>query len=300
VDFVKAEEYRTMSPDPAPRRVLAQPWGIAEVQVDFAGLAHLAHLAPVVLTGFGGDPLLNEHAWLGWRVTARAALMQGRRPRVGLRRTIGRRRPRPGAAVVPDWIDPAFARRVDLAARAHVVSASRPGPDSRAAMLSPFWVDLFNSAHGNALGLPVALVFPFFDLRLVRCVLETPPAPWRVDKRLLREAMRGRLPEPVRNRPKTPLYRSRAGGDERQPLFRLALRPAARAWRSGLLATPELSQFVNVARLRDLIEAPPPVVGVLRGVEHAVALGHWLRHQRSAGRVDDVDSRLGVKEADNG
>src|SRR5205823_6021320 len=62
VDFVKAEEYRTMSPDPAPRRVLAQPWGIAEVQVDFAGLAHLAHLAPVVLTGFGGDPLLNEHA----------------------------------------------------------------------------------------------------------------------------------------------------------------------------------------------------------------------------------------------
>ena len=43
---------------------------------------------------------------------------------------------------------------------------------------------------------------PYFDLRLVRFLLRVPPMPWFAEKELLREAMRGRLPESVRRRRK--------------------------------------------------------------------------------------------------
>jgi len=43
------------------------------------------------------------------------------------------------------------------------------------------------------------------DLRLVQFCLALPPWPWCVGKHLLRESMRGRLPEEVLARPKTPM-----------------------------------------------------------------------------------------------
>ena len=46
---------------------------------------------------------------------------------------------------------------------------------------------------------------PLLDQRLLRFLLRVPPVPWCMEKELLREAMRGMLPEEVRARPKTPL-----------------------------------------------------------------------------------------------
>jgi asparagine synthase (glutamine-hydrolysing) len=46
---------------------------------------------------------------------------------------------------------------------------------------------------------------PFMDLRVVRFCLTLPPVPWCVRKELLRRAMRGRLPDSIVQRPKTPM-----------------------------------------------------------------------------------------------
>ncbi|MGH9256160.1 MAG: asparagine synthase-related protein [Vicinamibacterales bacterium] len=52
---------------------------------------------------------------------------------------------------------------------------------------------------------PVELRYPFFDVRLLSLAVTLPSYPWCVNKEILRRVMRGRLPEPVRVRPKAPL-----------------------------------------------------------------------------------------------
>ena len=52
---------------------------------------------------------------------------------------------------------------------------------------------------------PVEVRHPFLDLRIVNFMLALPPFPLFFEKKLLREAVAGRLPESVRTRRKTPL-----------------------------------------------------------------------------------------------
>ena len=52
---------------------------------------------------------------------------------------------------------------------------------------------------------PVEVRHPFFDLRVVNYLLALPPFPLFFEKRLLREAVAGRLPESIRSRRKSPL-----------------------------------------------------------------------------------------------
>ena len=54
-------------------------------------------------------------------------------------------------------------------------------------------------------GVPVESRAPLLDLRMLRFLLRVPPVPWCMEKELLREAVRGILPEEIRSRPKTPL-----------------------------------------------------------------------------------------------
>lgn len=49
---------------------------------------------------------------------------------------------------------------------------------------------------------PVEVRYPFLDLRIINYLLAIPTMPWFFRKHLLREAMRGRLPEGTRKRPK--------------------------------------------------------------------------------------------------
>jgi asparagine synthase (glutamine-hydrolysing) len=295
IEYLVAEDYQTRAPDPAPAWVLPEPWGIAECSQDYEMIRRVSQFAPVMLSGLGGDPLLaTGYGSAGWRdrtrAEARASLRDRRLPRLGVRTALrSRLRPPPPSPSpspsLPEWINPAFARRIDLAARREQVETRSRRSSAREQMLSAFWADMFRSAHPSALGLPVQMVFPFFDLRLVQCVLETPPIPWRVDKRLLREAMRGQLPEVVRMRPKTSLYRATEGADERYPLYRLGRRAETRRWREELIRTPAMAEFADVPRALSLIEAPPPAPRILATLEHCLSLAYWLKHQPSADRV---------------
>ncbi len=73
-------------------------------------------------------------------------------------------------------------------------------------MSIPQWARMFEQGNPGATHYAVEVRYPFLDLRIVDFLLALPPFPFCFEKRLLRDAMAGRLPEACRFRPKTPLY----------------------------------------------------------------------------------------------
>ncbi|MGI9066672.1 MAG: asparagine synthetase B family protein [Pyrinomonadaceae bacterium] len=129
--------------------------------------------------------------------------------RTFLRRSKGWNEP-PAAKELPLWISRAFAARIGLQQRIREAYVqSKPShathPLAHNLLVSPFWVFVFERDNADGAFAPIENCYPFFDLRLVTYLLAIPAARWCMNKRLIREAMRGILPETVRLRPKTPL-----------------------------------------------------------------------------------------------
>ena len=64
---------------------------------------------------------------------------------------------------------------------------------------------MFELENAGVTHCPVEVRHPFFDLRIVNYLLALPPFPLFFEKKLLREAVAGRLPEKIRTRRKSPL-----------------------------------------------------------------------------------------------
>ncbi len=64
---------------------------------------------------------------------------------------------------------------------------------------------MFERENPGLTRFPVEVRYPFLDLRIVNFLLALPPFPLFYEKRLLREAVVGRLPESIRTRRKSPL-----------------------------------------------------------------------------------------------
>jgi asparagine synthase (glutamine-hydrolysing) len=117
----------------------------------------------------------------------------------------------PNRSLFPSWLDADFSRRLNLNERWKEWSelpASRPHPVLPKAHVSlqiPQWTNTFEQESPGASRYPVEVRYPFLDLRIVNFLLALPPFPFFFEKKLLRDAMVGRLPENVRLRPKTPL-----------------------------------------------------------------------------------------------
>jgi asparagine synthase (glutamine-hydrolysing) len=251
----------------------------------------------VVLFGVGGDPAFSMPPSY-WRTVVRRGQIgravsegvshlraQGRPsvrqvcsyllPHRWLRRLLGGQRPTGmiGATALPQWIDPVFADRLDLRARFESVKMQQAPTDGRHGMASqPLWANSLSSGHPEFTSLPVKLRNPFFDVRLLNYLLTVPPVPWFVDKGLLREAMRGILPESVRCRRKTPL-----SGD----FFQASAIQGWEPWLEELAATPELAEYVNRDWLLQAVKAPEevPVWQFSRGVMQPLSLAYWLRNR---------------------
>jgi asparagine synthase (glutamine-hydrolysing) len=150
-----------------------------------------------------------------------------------------------GQDVYPEWVNPDFAKRLDLRNRWQQVIDSQQIslqlPRSRAhSKFDPVILRSFLESHDlECLRVPVETRFPFFDLRLVDYLLALPPVPWCVDKMLLRTAMKQILPEQVRLRPKTPL--------SEDPLVAKGLDRIDR--RSLLEMSAKIEEYINIDRL---------------------------------------------------
>lgn len=217
--------------------------------------------ARVVLSGYGGDDILTGQAWpyLTYlfrrgafetivRTFGRYILTHGRIPplrggfRTRLRRWMGRTNP---LTEFPPWLEPHFVEQYNLRARWREVQESpKTGhpwhPIAFAGLSSKYWSSALESQDAGWTGVPVELRAPLLDQRILRFLLRVPPVPWCMKKALLREAMRGMLPEEVRARPKTPFL-----GD----LIKHSIE--SQKWKPVPLPEPtaDLRQFVDWERL---------------------------------------------------
>jgi len=181
--------------------------------------------ARVVLSGYGGDDILTGQAWpylthlfrqraFGTivRTYGRYILKHGRIPplrggfRTRLRRWMGHTDP---LTELPQWLEPQFVERHNLRGRWRELQESPKTahplhPIAFAGVSSKYWSSLIESEDAGWTGVPVELRAPLLDQRFLRFLLRVPPVPWCMEKALLREAMRGMLPEEIRARPKTP------------------------------------------------------------------------------------------------
>ncbi len=226
VEFVAQDEYRWFEewerddlwrPEPVEAPLLA-------AETDFTALA--ATRARVALTGEGGDAVLRERESHLARL-----LMAGRWIRAGMESLTyvrwHRRFPRPGfrrlrarrlglASVhppVPPWLRRDLIASAGLQERWAALEFEErripePGalrPEAYTRLRSGFWPRGFEAEHPAATGIPLTTRHPYFDERVVEFLLSLPPVQWANDKGILVAAMRGRLPDRVRLRGKTPL-----------------------------------------------------------------------------------------------
>jgi len=68
-----------------------------------------------------------------------------------------------------------------------------------------YWAQYVESYDPEMTRATIEYRWPFLDIRLIQELLAFPPLPWFNDKFILRESMRGQLPETLRKRPKSPL-----------------------------------------------------------------------------------------------
>jgi asparagine synthase (glutamine-hydrolysing) len=242
----------------------------------------------VVLTGFGGDPALAAprayvvnrilHGELSELVRGLCACLSthGHLPSLGIRSLfMGRLGDTRHELRMPAWLNREFVTRLDLAARWDQImtppSARHPvRAEAYMALDNCVWPHCFGAFDPGCNGRPVEYRHPFFDVRLVRYVLAIPRQPWFVRKALLREAMKGILPDTVRLRPKTLLC-----GD---PAHAVSSR-FDRGCRDRLLSAPGLSSYVD----RDAVPAhiwDKPALASFEYAENvrAFSLGYWLNY----------------------
>jgi asparagine synthase (glutamine-hydrolysing) len=248
--FERWQEPETWSPEP-----VNDPF--------FAGLFDqfraIAADCRVVLSGEGADNLMYFEMWPFVRQLTRnqewSTLLTETprylwlRPSIlpGIKRRVqGLFGNDPTSPIYPRWLAPEFARRLNLKDRAKEWSelpAFRPHPilpKAHASLSLPQWSAAFEQENPGITRCPVEVRHPFLDLRIVNFLLALPPFPLFFEKKLLREAVAGRVPESIRKRPKTPL-----AGD---PLIE-HLRQSQAGWMEQVEWNAEIDSYVNKSAL---------------------------------------------------
>jgi asparagine synthase (glutamine-hydrolysing) len=195
----------------------------------FAGLFDqyrtVSHSCRVVLTGEGNDSLMHFQMWpyiqdmarnREWRRLFTDTLHYARirpSPLPGIwRRTknlFGKDATTPEC---PPWLAREFVQRLNLQERAkqwsRLLPDYQPHPvitKGHASLSSSYWSSMFEIEDPGVTRCGVELRHPFLDLRIVNFLLALPPFPLFFEKKLLRQAVAGRVPESIRTRRKSPL-----------------------------------------------------------------------------------------------
>jgi len=259
----------------------------------FGAYRHISCLAEkfrVVLTGQGGDPAFYPApssfpfflqklflGSLGPRIL-QYKMTTGRFPRLDIRkcfkRYVGKKDTLNGIPV-PPWLNrhfflqiPCDPRWTDRRKSDQRIDSLRGGAYLQ--LEDPMWPNIFENGDSGVTLKPVEERHPFFDLRIVNFLLALPPVPWCVDKHLIRQAMRIRLPQAVLNRPKAPL---RGFPDYER------FRENNTSFLNNCELNGYLSRYIDVPRYRSMMAAPEK----LRPIEFNLAarplfLAQWLEH----------------------
>jgi asparagine synthase (glutamine-hydrolysing) len=165
----------------------------------------------------------------------------------------------------------------DLQSKALKLSRNRHPwhPSAVAHFRSPIWQDFFECFDPGFGGRLLETAHPYLDLRMVQFLLSVPVVPWCHKKLLIRESMRGFLPELVLARNKTPL-----AGD---PWVKAMVEHPF----PQILNTPELSRYVDMSRIPTRWAAD---VQQNRMIRKLIVLQHWLaaRNRHSISNISEV------------
>ena len=256
-----------------------------------AQMREAAAWSPVLLYGEDGDTLLGAPSLAEmWRTESRVALAgrmlgflfaHGRLPYLGTgvrRRLSGRAAAIASSAPAPDWLrEEALHAAAAARAGAELADGREGGRTALERFLTaPMWQWFFESIDPGQTRAAVDVRLPLTDLRLVRFAATLPGVPWRQQKRILRDAVRGLLPDAIVNRPKTPLlgaYEASVARWRRMP-------------RASAPLHPLLRELVDERRLSAALThgAPLAVMGAWR----ALQLDDWLRRSEIRGAAATI------------
>jgi asparagine synthase (glutamine-hydrolysing) len=258
VRFMAVDDYDVFGRWETPELYRPEPTDSSLLAIEADQLRQAAGHARVLFTGQGGDPALRESRSRLTRLAAHGRLLRAAReaaqyawwhrrlPRPGVRTYLA---DRSGAsrwhARVPEWIAPEFARRVGLQTRVAEWNARTPPahplrPEAAESLSGALWPSLFAGYDPGVTRVPIEVRHPYFDVRVIALLLSIPPSQWYNDKGLPRIGMRGRLPEPLLRRPKTPL-----SGD---PL-EARLKDRGARWLGGRVVEPAAEAFVDADKV---------------------------------------------------
>jgi len=242
--FERFGELGDYFPEPA-----HEPHAATTVDLSRRASAH----ARIILTGWDGDAVLNDSPrhYLGWLAREgrfARAVFDAARYCVASRRIVPAAWSRSPAKPLrfPEWIQPDLCDRLGLRKRWSAFheagpssAALRPAAEKALGYIAgrSNWFDGF---HPACTGAVAEFRHPFLDLRVVEYCLSVPTYPWCIRKDLLRQAMRGCLPEAIRMRPKAAL----AGF----PYLELLQRTESK-WVDEFVACPATSRYVDRFRI---------------------------------------------------
>ena len=256
---------------------------------DFLDIARdAAKHSRTLLTGIGGDVIFYTSHRHFRGLIARGRLdvflaevvaywrRTGRRPPLNLRAPIKQLfGAKPWRAVFPRWIRDEVARRYELRERFDrqmPLSELHPlRPEAHRSLVHPYWPRFCETWDVGETGLALDVAYPMFDRRLVELLFAFPPMPWFANKYLLRESMRGRLPESVRERPKTPLP-----GDP------MAIAYAASGDVLAQLRAAPAAELIDIDTLMSSLNAGG---GLDAYAPHALALLRWSQFRNGLMRL---------------
>ncbi|MCW3846664.1 asparagine synthase-related protein [Sphingomonas sp. LB-2] len=235
-----------------------EPGAIAGLLAESRAAEAAAAGGGVLLNGLGADVYLHPPGASFWHIAARGARalpdttrhvrLFGRMPDLRVRASLGRLRRRLAAKPAPKlpaWIDAGFAAHSGLIAR----TAARYAENREAGaarLTSPYWAALLTMGHPATTGRSLHPAHPLASLPLIELAMRLPRAAV-TDKAILRWAMRGRLPDAIVDRAKTPLGSIGTDLIERDP--RIAAR--TRSLIEGQAGA--LSRFVDPALAIDAL-----------------------------------------------
>lgn len=237
----------------------------------------------VALYGEDGDALFRPPGWRPLRQTASLAqigiaatmymLRERRRPYVGLRWRERAGIVRPSHHSVPVWLNHQAHAILDRCGPGTVLGCTPEPlpphptrPEAQAVLTSTTIARHFAATIApETTRRRVELRFPILDTRLIRLVVSIPAIPWCQHKTLPRRAYRGRLPDRILHRPKTPLIG-----------FNEGLVAAWRGSNANRVARPPdpIAGWIDVKTWMRTLEDGAP--GAVMTAWRVGALGAWL------------------------
>ena len=260
IHYIVADDYELLEQTERTELREPEPFNVEPLPKLGADLmSQIASHGRVSLTGWDGDTLMCESPRFYFGRLARSfhlirlfeSIAQYVRtkkavPPIGLRTWLKRKLGKyPVPTLYPSWVDQSFATRVNLVDRWRELNAESPAthptrPKAVELLAGSNWWCLFENADPGVSTVPVEIRHPLMDIRLVKYLLAIPPVPWCIDKHILRESVRGLLPEEIRQRPKTA-----AAGN----LSLERAREVAPDWLNSQDALGELSNFVAIDKI---------------------------------------------------